>query len=45
MTEIGGWNASVDEKLQQADKEIGKVRKWFEERKRETEVNARQERR
>lgn len=27
VTEIGASNASVDEKLQQADKEIGKVRK------------------
>ena len=43
-TEIEAWNASVDEKLQQADKEIGKVRKWLEERKRETEVTAKQER-
>ena len=29
LTGIGAWNASVDEKLQQADKEIGKVREWF----------------
>ena len=44
MTEIEAWNASVDEKLQQADKEIGKVSKWLEERKRETEVNAKKKR-
>lgn len=44
VTEIEAWNAGVDEKLQQADKEIGKVCKWLKERKRETEVTAKQER-
>ena len=43
MTGIGAWNASVDEKLQQADNEIGKVREWLEGRKRETEANVKQE--
>ena len=36
VTEIGAWNASMDEKLQQAYKEIAKLHKWLEERKRET---------
>ena len=43
MTEIAAWNANVHEKLQEVDKGIGKLLKWLDERKRETEVNAKQE--
>ena len=43
MTGIQSWNEDVDARLQEADIEIGKARKWMDERKREAEVNAKQE--
>ena len=43
MTGIQTWNEDVDARLQEADIEIGKARKWMDERKREAEVNAKQE--
>ena len=38
MTGIQTWNEDVDARLQEADIEIGKARKWMDERKREAEV-------
>ena len=43
MTGIRTWNEDVDARLKEADIEIGKARKWMDERKREAEVNAKQE--
>ena len=37
------WNDDVDSKLQAADVEIGKVRKWVRDREKEAEINAKKE--
>ena len=37
MEKIQTWNADIDAKLEGADLEVGKVRQWLDDRKKETE--------
>lgn len=41
--EIQTWNDNVDGKLQAADFEIGKIRKWLQDREKEADINAKKE--
>ena len=40
MTAIEEWNAQVHAKLEKADSDVAKARKWLDDRKREEESNA-----
>ena len=40
---IQAWNDAVDSKLQAADVEIGRIRKWVRDREKEAEINAKNE--
>ena len=40
---IQTWNDDVDSKLQAADVEIGRIRKWVRDREKEAEINAKKE--
>ena len=40
---IQTWNDDVDCKLQAADVEIGRIRKWVRDREKEAEINAKKE--
>ena len=40
---IQSWNDDVDSKLQAADVEIGRIRKWVRDREKEAEINAKKE--
>lgn len=43
LGDIATWNAEIDHQLMKADEEVGKLRKWLEERRRQEETNAREE--
>ena len=43
MTNIEKWNAQLDAKLREADNEVSKVRKWFDERDKQAEILAQEE--
>ena len=43
MEKIQTWNADIDAKLEGADLEVGKVRQWLDDRKKETEMTAQEE--
>ena len=43
IAEIETWNTHLDQKLEEADNEIMKVRKWLDDREKEAEVLAREE--
>lgn len=40
LTQIGTWNSEVDLQLMKAEEEVGRLRKWFEDRKRQEEITA-----
>ena len=40
---IQTWNDDVDSKLQAADLEIGRIRRWLRDREKEAEINAKKE--
>ncbi|XP_067039928.1 uncharacterized protein [Acropora muricata] len=43
MTDIEKWNTQLDAKLGEADNEVSKVRKWFDERDKQAEILAQDE--
>ena len=43
LGDMATWNAEIDHQLMKADEEVGKLRKWLEERRRQEETNAREE--
>ena len=43
IADIQTWNAHLDAKVEEADNEVVKVRKWLDDRKREAEVLAQEE--
>lgn len=43
LGEIGTWNATVDVQLTKAEEEVGKLRKWLEDRRRQEEMTVREE--
>ena len=43
LGDIGTWNAEIDHQLMKADEEVGKLRKWLEERRRQEETTARED--
>ncbi|XP_044167470.1 uncharacterized protein LOC122951528 [Acropora millepora] len=43
MTDIEEWNTQIDGKLGEADNEVSKVRKWFDERAKQVEILAQEE--
>lgn len=43
IADIQTWNTHLDAKLDEADNEVGKARKWLDDRKKETEVLAQEE--
>ena len=43
MTDIEKWNTQLDAKLGEADNEVSKVRKWFDERDKQAEILAQEE--
>ena len=43
MTAIEEWNARLDAKLEKADTDVAKARKWLNDRKREEESNAQEQ--
>ena len=43
MTAIEEWNARVHTKLEKADSDVAKARKWLDDRKREEESNAQEQ--
>ena len=38
LTHIGTWNSEVDLQLMKAEEEVGRLRKWFKDRKRQEEI-------
>ena len=42
LGDIGTWNAVIDLQLLKADEEVGKLRKWLEDRRRQEETTARE---
>ena len=43
MPEIQEWNAALDAKLEKADDEVRSVREWLDEKKKEADVQAQEE--
>ena len=43
MAEIQEWNAALDAKLEKADDEVRSVREWLDERKKQADVHAQEE--
>lgn len=43
LGDIGTWNAEIDQRLMKADEEVGKLRKWLEDRRRQEETIARED--
>ena len=43
LGEIGTWNAAIDLRLMKADEEVGKLRKWLENRRCQQETIARED--
>ena len=43
MTAIEEWNARLDEKLEKADSEVAKARKWLYDRKKDEESHAQEQ--
>ena len=43
LGDIGTWNAAIDLRLMKADEEVGKLRKWLEDRRRQEETTARED--
>ena len=41
LGDIATWNAEIDHQLMKADEEVGKLRKWLEERRRQEETKTR----
>ena len=43
LRELGTWNAAIDLQLMKAHEEVGKLRKWLENRRRQEETIARED--
>ena len=43
LGDIGTWNAAIDLRLLKADEEVGKLRKWLEDRRNQEETTARED--
>lgn len=43
LGDIGTWNTTIDLQLMKADEEVGKLRKWLENRRRQEETAARED--
>lgn len=43
LGDIGTWNAAIDLQLMKADEEVGKLRKWLEDRRCQEETTARED--
>ena len=43
LSDIGTWNTTIDLQLMEADEEVGKLRKWLENRRRQEETAARED--